>query len=209
MGKCVGLAALLLLVSCSVLGRSRVGDPALLFFDDFRDNRNGWLIEETDRTRSDIDHGRYVITKKGRRGISSRTHECGLNQQKDFLIEAVLTKIEGYDDFGYGMTWGTTSTWDTYKFLITGDGRFLYGRVRYNEWQGMDGFEPSPSIRPGNGTNKLTLKKVGSRLLLLINDDLVHEAAFEAFSPNNVGFTLEDRMKIEVESLVVRTLEVE
>ena len=210
MGKGLGIGVLsLLMASCSVLGRSRPGDPNLLFYDDFRDNRHGWLIEDTDRTRSDIAHGDYVIVKKGRWGISSSWIDCGLNQEEDFLVEAVITKTEGYDDYGYGMIWGCNNTQDTYKFMVTGEGRYLYGRVKYNDWQGMDHFQPSVAVHPGNATNKLTLRKVGSRLLLLINDSPVLETEFEAFSPNNVGFILEDRMKVAVKSIVVRRLEAE
>lgn len=209
MGKLSGIPAfLLLLTACSFLGRSGAGDPDILFFDDFADNRHGWLIEETDRTRSYFDHGHYVIVKKGRWGISSRFVECVFNQKEDFLIEAVITKREGYDDFGYGVIWGSSHIRDTYKFLITGQGRHLYGRVEYNDWRGMDFYGTSGRVHPGNATNKLTLKKVGSRLFLLINDSPVYETEFEAFSPNNVGFILEDRMRIEVESIAVRRIEV-
>ncbi len=206
MGKLLGLAALYLLVSCSTLGRSSEGDPNLLFFDDFLDNRHGWLVEDTERIRSDIEHGDYIITKKGRWGISSRSVVCALNQEEDFIIETVITKREGYDEYGYGIIWGCRSPRDTYKFVITGEGRYLYGRVEYNDWHGMDTFEESGAVHPGNATNKLVVKKLGSRLFLLINDRVVHETEFEPFSPSNVGFILEDGMKIEVGSLSVRRL---
>ena len=206
MTRDVGMGVLILLVSCSSLGESRYGDPDVLFFDDFLDNRHGWLIEDTERTRSDIAHGDYVIVKKGRWGISSRSIEWGLNQEEDFIIETVITKIEGHNDYGYGMTWGTTNTRDTYKFMITGEGRYIYGRMKYSDWRGMEGFETSGCVHPGNATNKLTMKKEGSRLLLFINDSPVHETEFQAFSPNNVGFILEDSMKIEVDSIAVRKL---
>ena len=104
------------------------------------------------------------------------------------------------------MIWGCRNTQDTYKFLITGEGRYLYGRARYSDWKGMDGFQPSGAVHTGNATNKLALKKVGSRLSLLVNGSPVYETDLEAFSPNNVGFTLEDSMKIEVKRLVIRRL---
>lgn len=207
MKRCLGVCVLFLAAACSVPGRSRTGDPDLLFFDDFRDNRHGWLIEDTVRARSDIEHGDYVMEKKGRWGISSSWVDCRLNQEEDFIIEAVMTKTEGYDDYGYGMIWGCNNTQDTYKFVVTGEGRYLYGRVRYNDWQGMDHFQPSGAVHPGNATNKLALKKIGARLFLLINDSPVLETEFEAFSPHNVGFRLEDRMKVEVRSIAVRRLE--
>jgi hypothetical protein len=205
----LGVCVLVFLASCSSLKGSKQGDSGIVFFDDFRDNRHGWLVEDTERTRSEIRDGHYVITKKGRWGISSRTLECGLNQQEDFIVEAVIRKREGYDDFGYGVIWGANNIRDTYKFLITGEGRHIYGRTVYEDWSGMDGFETSGFVHPGNAKNKLTLKKEGVRLSLLINDNLVHETDFEAFFPNNLGFALEDGMKIEVESLVVRRLKPE
>lgn len=201
-----GPVVLFLLVSCSILGRSRSGDPNVLFFDDFQDNRHGWLIEDTERTRSDIEHGDYVIAKKARWGISARSIECMLNQEEDFVIETVITKREGCDEYGYGIIWGCKTSRDTYKFVITGEGRHLYGRVEYSDWRGMDAFGWSGSVHTGNATNKLALRKVESTLFLLVNDSLVHVTEFEAFTPSNVGFILEDRMKIEVESLVVRRL---
>jgi len=206
MARHLGIGVLILLASCSSLKGVGKLDPDIVFFDDFLDNRNGWLIEDTERTRSDIELGDYVIVKKGRRGISLRSIQCELNQEEDFIIEAIIAKIEGHDDYGYGMTWGTTNTRDTYKFMITGEGRYIYGRMKYSDWHGMDGFETSGFVHPGNATNKLTMRKVGSRLLLFINDHPVYETEFEAFSPNNVGFILEDSMKIEVESLAVRKL---
>jgi hypothetical protein len=207
MARHLDIGVFILLVSCSSLKGVGKVDPDVVFFDDFLDNRHGWLIEDTESTRSEIDHGDYVIVKKGRWGITSRSIECRLNQKEDFTIEVVISKIEGYDDYGYGMTWGTTNTRDTYKFMITGEGRHIYGRRKYNDWCGMDGFETSGFVHPGNATNKLTMKKVGSRLLLFINDAPVYETEFQAFSPNNVGFIVEDGMKIEVESLAVRRLE--
>jgi hypothetical protein len=209
MRRLLGIGALLFLSSCSFLRSPGGRDPDLLFFDDFEDNRKGWLIEETERTRSDIEHGDYVIVKKARWGASARSVECALDQQEDFLIEAVITKTQGYDDYGYGIVWGFRNIRDTYKFVITGQGGHLYGRVEYEIWHGMDVFETSGFVHPGNATNKLAVKKAGSRLFLLINDSPVYETAFEAFAPSNLGFILEDGMQVEVESILLRRLETE
>jgi hypothetical protein len=70
----------------------------------------------------------------------------------------------------------------------------------------MDVFETSGYVHPGNATNKLSVKKTGSRLFLLINDSPVYDTEFEAFAPGNVGFILEDSMKVEVESILLRRL---
>jgi serine/threonine protein kinase len=100
-----------------------------LLADDFKDNRNGWYTDQ------DVyfENNSYHLYRRVGSGFSVWCDKC--ERWSDYAYEAMIQKVEGPDNLGYGLQFRRDND-DTYYLLIS-DGD--YGLVKKNSGKGNHG----------------------------------------------------------------------
>ena len=158
------------------------GTPSMwLLADDFVDNTNGWTTTDKMYFEGGAFHVRE--TDEG----YSRWAFCGkCGPFTDFAYEAMISKIEGPDDYGYGITFRGTEA-GNYVFSITGNGAWKF-QTYTSRWNDLTSWSKSDAILQGNSTNKIRVVARGSAFEFFINDQFLCSVVDAAFSSGYLGF---------------------
>lgn len=174
----------------------------ILIQDNFSDNRNSWIEDETDGITRKIRDGVYYIKNKDDSVCwhSSISVEQ-LQQERDFEIEASVKILDGKGN--YGITWGGQGIKYYHEFRFSTNGR----QGRY--YQRIDGtgydilVDDVKSIK-GN-IKTLRIKKTEHHVTFYVNGQQFSRAAtFEPFWGNNLGLSICGAVAVEIDNLLVR-----
>lgn len=179
----------------------------VLFNDSFTDNTNDWYEINDSQFLMRVNDGAYQLSNRTENGFWWLTCQTvNINQNKDFMIEAVIQKLEGLNDSGYGIAWGVEpGEWNNqYRFIINGNGKYKFSKYIRGEFFDIIAWKESPNIRLHDSKNKITIRRSGSKLVFFINDSYVDEAKFESFFGNNLGFVVDDKLEVQIENLMIK-----
>src|SRR6188768_1460088 len=87
---------------CALLSASAIAQLKTIINDDFSSNKNFWEISDIQSVKD----GSYIInaTTDGDESLISRY----IDPQKDFVISADFTQLNGSNDCAFGITWGNS-----------------------------------------------------------------------------------------------------
>ena len=190
--------------SSSLVGSFYFRKPNMnvIFEEYFNNNDRRWPELSNDGARYAVINNGYVLESKST-GWWFASKPVAINQNEDFKIECTVKKVEGVDNFGYGLYFGGKNEKNHYYFAITGEGRFTVSKTQEGVLTRLIPWAVPNSINRFNSTNKLTIEKKDSELLFLINDNLVGKIAFEPFFGNLIGFTVWNKQTIIFDDLVI------
>ena len=179
--------------------------PTTLFRDDFTDNTNSWMVEESSQFGFKISEGKYKLqSKTGGRWLS--TIPISVNTSKDFQVTAIFRKTAGTNNYFYGLTLGRNVNTGYHHFAgITGNGHAVFAN-KGPDSKDLTSAEINNAVMKGNAINKITLKKANNKFSFLVNDQLIGESAAENFFGNYFGFQLwsgNESLSIEVDEIVI------
>ena len=175
----------------------------VIFGEPFNNNDRRWPEFSNDGVRDAVINNGYVLESKST-GWWFASKPVAINQNDYFKIECTVKKVEGVDNFGYGLYFGgNNEKKNHYYFAISGDGRFTVTKNQEGVSTRLIPWAVPNSINRFNSTNKLTIEKKGSELLFLINDNFVGKIAFEPFFGNSIGFTVWNKQTIIFDDLVI------
>lgn len=174
----------------------------VLFEEHFNNNNRRWLeFSNKDAQFSVVDNGYVLESKTG--GWWFTFKRVDINQDEDFKIECSLKKVEGVDNFAYGLMWGIKDDKNYYHFVIMGEGKFAVAKVREGIFTDIIPWATPNSINRHNSTNKLTIEKKGGQIHFFINDSFVGKIQFEPFFGTGIGFSIWNKQKIIFDDLIV------
>ena len=169
-------------------------DCKLVFKDNFKENTNKWPLVNDEK------NGVAEILPEG--GLHLKTNsktdlgqwiKMELEQSDDFGIEANLTFNNGNSDGFYGLVWGVKD-WDNYQyFTINSMGYYNYG-VKFEGLNVQNsGTLYSANIFKGKKqTNKLKLKRVGKKIFLTINGEILESYNYQTIGGKRFGFIIQN-----------------
>ena len=118
----------------------------------------------------------------------------------DFYMEVDVARDVGPADANYGVLVRFNDDNNFYFYGINGLGSYAFWKLVDNEWEVVSDWEKSDAILKGEGeTNRLGILVQGSRVTLLVNDEVLTQVVDDAFSEGNVGLYVETRKKGGVE----------
>ena len=157
-----------------------------IFYDSFNDNSNYWLVGNRNFGIGKIESGDYNWTAKSN-SAATTTNSVKIDTDRDFQIETRFKRVSGTkDNTLQSVLWGCSSTKKNY-FGFTADGSYRiswYDGTKYNAYKDWT----SSSSLSKTGYNRLTIRKVGSRMYFFINETRVYSMSFKSFFGNEVGF---------------------
>jgi len=166
--------------------------------DNFSNNDNEWLTVNSNSHRAKIANNVYSIHNKLKNGSFAVTKEVDINPENDFTIEASIKRKKGFEDDGYGLTWGRFDNGNNFSFTISENGGFEIGKWENDVWQNMVKSTKSNYIKNEDKFNLLSIQKNNNTISFYINNRIVAELPFENFFGNKIGFIVYHNMLVEV-----------
>lgn len=150
-----------------------VGEPEILFEDDFSVTSSGWDQYTGGEGYADYENGAYKI------GVYTDTMLYWANPYQDFtdvVVEVDAQKITGGDEMLYGIICRYDNQDNWYALVISGQGwAAIRKRSQGSGLEYITDWMEASSINTGSSTNKLRVECVGSRLSLYVNGFLAVE----------------------------------
>jgi len=183
-------------------------DAKVIFFDDFNNNKNNWIIADTKHARSSIDSGFFYLTVNSH--ASGETQEIKIDTRKDFEIETRIKIVSGNADHKnyYSMLFWGREAMNGYYFTFAKDG---FASVEI-----CDGKKQSDCITKSGSLQKTDLnpdefnvyliRKTGKTYSFFINDRQFYEMPFTPFFGNLIGFGAGRNITLAVDYLKVAYL---
>jgi hypothetical protein len=174
-----------------------------IFNEEFFDNRNNWAETKSNEVAFKVANGYYALENKGKKGSYASCVTLDINADQDFLIEANIAKTDGSNDAGFGIVWGFQNANNYYVFKINGDGYYSCWKYNNDKVEASIDWTLASYIKKENTMNKVTLKKIKEKLQLFVNDHQLAEVPFEKFFGNNIGVSIDPKLKLQVDNLIV------
>ncbi len=176
-----------------------------VFMEDFKDNRNGWSETDNADIFKKVRNGRLVFAHKREKNswFAWPKTSIGVDENQDFRIEAVMTKMEGVDDHRYEVVWGLKDVDNHYAFGISGNGSYRYSKTKDGKWEGLTEWTSSDHIHKFNATNTLAVQKYGDLIRFFINGQQVLEKPYESGFGSKMGICLNRKMKVALSRFAV------
>jgi hypothetical protein len=175
----------------------RVTPGVAAFQDDFADNRNEWP-EQTGIAF--FENGEYHIYDKDAAHAYWNTKAGKFG---DATIEAQVRKVEGAEDMAYGVAFRAQDLSNFYNFVVTGDGRYAFGKRKAGQWEFIILPKNSDAVKKGDSTNVLRVVCKGSSFEFYINGQKVDSAQDDFLSEGYVGFHVDQGVHLAVDSVTV------
>jgi len=176
------------------------------FKEYFKNNKKKWPEGDGDDSYLKVMNGGYIFEHKRDYAAWKTSNTVkNINWLKDYLIEIVVEKISGVPDYGFGIIWNISDT-DQFRYVISDDGNYRVLFKQGEVWHYIIDWTYSKHINQNNGINKLTIIKTEKSIKFYINDIFVARRGVTKFNYNNaqeVGFVIDNRIKINVHSIVV------
>jgi len=181
-------------------------EKRILFKDNFNNNNNDWYIGNDSDRELRITDGGYYFSHKRKKESWLVWKSVGMSIYDDFLLECDLKKIDGVNNYGYGVVWGLKDAGNHFTFQISGDGHYIYGKCVDGKFISIFDWRKSGYINKNASSNKLSVKKKGDRIEFYINDHLVDDIKTEELSGTKAGFRIDNKQSIRIEKLTVSKL---
>ena len=179
----------------------------MVVFDDFfLDNRNKWSEKDSNDVSLKFEGGSYTFEHKRNSGNWMTWMSINADWSKDFCVHAIIEKVSGVDDYGYGIIWGLKDVDNLHCFLVSGDGHYRVDRCESDKWTELQTWVKSDAVRKGNTTNWFSVCKQGQGIRFYINDDLLLTKSTDDLlsEPGDcIGFYVSNQIKIRAHAFMV------
>lgn len=197
-------AALLFVPGFSIVAQSQ---QQVLLDERFYHNSRSWPEYDADNSSCRVLNGSYQTEIKKEDGTWMGSIVLPMEEKQDFTIEAVLERIDGIDNYGYGLAWGVRDVNNFYYLNITANGYYEYGKCEDATYHDVIPWTASSAIQTAtattSNTNKLAVRCVNGELSFYINDTYVAQSTALPFYGDKVGFGVFRKMRVNFKSLLI------
>ncbi len=160
-----------------------------LLFQDTFGGPSGWQVfDEADASAAYLDGEYQLRVKRTPFRVSGVLYAW--ETPSDVTLSIVGRLVSGQDaSSGYGLLCRFRDVEHYYFFLVTGDSRYLIGKVSGAMEYSLSGsaFQPSEAILAGQVPNLITAQCIGNHLTLSVNAQPVAQATDDEFQGGQVG----------------------
>ncbi len=180
------------------------------FYEEFSYDVNGWPEVTDTKFSTNIKDGKYLVEVSN--GNKASTIDIPCYQEKDFEISSRIRKVEGDDKTLFGLLLGADKKLEKYFALhITNTGEYSLGVVTSKNTSLIKVMGATTKlIMNENSYNELTLRKVGDKFKMYMNNVFIAEAPSQYFFGQKFGFFIwseDKKVVIEADNFVIRELE--
>jgi len=161
----------------------------LLYSDDFFDKASGWKRSSTAEESFAYEEGKYKITVNEPNSISF-AYIPGDLILSDFVVEGEATFEEYQDVCHMGFTLRYNDG-DFYRFLISTNGMYYFGKYDNDEWTALIDWHESSALNTGNAKNVLKVVCDGDEFTLYANDILLGSCGDSSLASGEISIDAE------------------
>lgn len=195
--KTLCLLFFLLSTGAHVLSQNTVS-----FYDDFKSNKNNWLICSNKDLVASVSPRGYVLNNPAK---SNQTiyHALPMDLVSDFTLEATLTRDYTKDNYGFGVMFSGADPGNLYQFAIEVTGDFTFYKYEDYNYVSIIPWTHFAGVNPIGKPNHLKIENRKGTLHFFING--VEAAQHKNFRPkgNMLGFVVGQNSKMTVNALKV------
>ncbi len=200
------LKSAILCLSLFLVGNLSLWAQSSYVYQEEFDSQGSWTKGNNDIRELYVSNGKYYFEHKkteGSRDFTTRTFFIDFT--KDFEIETSILKISGVQDYGISFLYDYKDTDDYTEFGITSSGYYRVAESKNGSYNSIKSWTASSFVKKGNyGTNKLKIKKKGSRITYYINGSYVYGMDFKKFKGSKMGFRLYRNQKVAIDYFRVK-----
>lgn len=177
----------------------------VIFFDDFNNNKNDWLVADNKHEIAKIDGGFYYLTSL--RHAYGEAQEIKIDTRKDFEIEARIKIVSGNSDHKnyYSMLFWGRKAMTGYYFTFAKDG-FVSVEIcdgkNQHDCITKNGSLQKTMLNP-DGFNVYMIRKTGNTYSFFVNGTQFYEMPFTPFFGNLIGFGAGRKISLAIDYLKV------
>ena len=180
-------------------------DRETVLYDSFNNEDNYWKVGSDDKYKGVIENSTYSIQNKISNETITSLIDVTIDTSRDFEIEGKIKHV--YSDnksLLISLIWGANTLEKNY-FGFTAQGSYRISKYEDGDYIAYKDWTDFASISKYD-YNKLTIRKVGSRMYFFINNKFVHSMGFKTFFGNRFGFQSPNKTKIRMDYLRVSYL---
>ena len=179
------------------------GFGALIYVEDFIRNETAWEEKNRDDVSTILPNNQLQL-KAIKDVLTVRGNYITLDQRSDYSIEAIVQKVNGAENNGYGIFFGLKD-WDNfYNFIINGDGSYnIYGEFEGINLQIAD-WTQSDAINKGNNRNLLKVLKFDDTFIFSINGQIVERTEAKQLRGNYYGILVGGQGEYILENFTIK-----
>lgn len=172
-----------------------------IFRDDFNDNSNNWNVKEN----SKIQNGNYYHSCDSKFIFQMSFQQLYFNDKKNYYIETRVKQVNGAENKGYGIVWGSSSWKNSLIFDIASEGWFrIYGYRDGKLFYIKKASSKKSLIKPKSAYNILAIKKVGDYMYFYINGTKVFTTSSYPFFGSYSGLIVDQNSEMAADYFLIK-----
>lgn len=193
------MAILVLLVGIQSL---LFAQETVIFEDNFYDNANNWSTRNDESVSLQVLNGKYSFEHKRATGWWGTWRNIEINTYRDFSLSCNTLWMNGIENNSFELIWGLQDANNYFAFGVSANGYFIYRMEIDGASKSLIGWTTSDYINK-NGSNSITVKKIGSDYEFYINNNYVGKYKFDDFFGSKVGLGVNMNQKVLFDDLKV------
>ncbi len=190
------------LLLCFLLAYASISAQSL-FTDDFKSNKNNWLICNNAVLSASMTPNGYTLNNKSESG-QTVYHELPMNPSGDFSLETTITRDLAKETYGFGLMFGGRDPGNIYQFFIEVTGHYTFYKLLDNGFVQIIPWTIITGVKPIGVPNTIKVDNRKGVLHFFVNGKEVGQ--HRDFHPygNLIGFSVGNMSKITVNKFVAK-----
>lgn len=173
----------------------------------FVDNKSSWTSDNEYFSSYFDQRSRLCLEGKRSNWLTILTDTIPINYNNDYSINATIEKQSGSNNDFFGIVFGQKDVDNYMALVINGNGYYSLIRVLNGVQVPLIDRKFTNSINSGNKPNSIQIWKCSNQFLIAINRRYVERTTSYGFSGPKVGFIIDPKIKLAVESLKITEYE--
>ena len=172
--------------------------------ESFESSSNSWKTGGSLGRSASIVNGVYQVDQRAAFGDLQSESPCFIDYDADFDIEVRLRQVTGSTSTGYGIMWGGKNSVNTNVFLVTTSGNYRVYSMNNGELIDIQPWTPVTGIPALQSWFTITLRKRGTGMSVLINDQTLFGFEQTATYGAKAGVIVGPQSVVEFDDFVIR-----
>lgn len=190
---------LLLAVTCA-----QADDLGVACRETFETANSAWKTGGSLGRSASIVSGVYRVDQRAAFGDFQSETQCFINYDKDFDIEVRLRQITGSASTGFGLMWSGKNSVNTNVFLVTTSGNYRIYSIQNGDLIDIQPWTPVTGIPAMQAWFTITLRKRGSGMSVLLNDQTLFGFDQPAIAGAKAGIVVGPQAVVEFDDFTVK-----
>lgn len=189
-----------------ILAINSIYAQQILLNENFDNNSNNWLVNNTQEYNSYIEKGKFVIDVKTENAYWFYQQLPFLPDTIDFELEATITQIKSDGNYGYGIVWGLYNDNSNFKYFLVSKNNYVKVSHYYNkEYHEKLEWTFNEYINPLGKPNVFKIVKKGNLIEHFINGKSINLSGDYRYHGSKFGIYVGNKMKVEVDNIKITT----